>query len=46
MELRLGIQNFGNLLNPYWVRQFYSDQNATCGSICSATVLLSLRYNF
>ena len=41
LELRLDIQNFGNLLNPHWGRQFYSDQNGTCGSICSATVLLT-----
>ncbi len=41
LKLTLDIINFGNLLNPKWGRQFFSDQNQTCGSICSATVLLS-----
>jgi len=41
LQLRLDILNFGNLLNPKWGRQFFSDQGATCGSICSATVLLT-----
>ncbi len=43
--LRLDIINFGNLLNPKWGRQQFSDQNATCGSICSATILLSQTAN-
>ena len=41
LQLRLDVINFGNLLNPHWGRQLFSDQGATCGSICSATVLLS-----
>lgn len=41
LKLSLDILNFGNLLNPKWGRQFFSDQGQTCGSICSATVLLS-----
>ena len=40
-QLRLDILNFGNMLNPKWGRQFFSDQGATCGSICSATILLT-----
>ncbi|MDQ2890644.1 MAG: carboxypeptidase regulatory-like domain-containing protein [Gemmatimonadota bacterium] len=41
LTLRLDIIDFGNLLNPKWGRQFYSDQGSTCGSICSATILLT-----
>jgi hypothetical protein len=43
--LRLDIINLGNLLNPKWGRQFFSDQGATCGSICSATILLTQTAN-
>ncbi len=43
--LRLDIINFGNLLNPKWGRQFFSDQGSTCGSICSATILLTQSAN-
>jgi hypothetical protein len=41
VSLRLDVLNFGNLINPKWGRQFFSDQGATCGSICSATVLMT-----
>lgn len=39
-QIRLDISNFGNLLNRKWGWQQYSDQNSTCGAICSATVAL------
>ena len=41
LQARLDVINFGNLLNENWGRQAFSDQNATCGQICSATVVLS-----
>jgi hypothetical protein len=41
LTLRLDVINFGNMLNPKWGRQFFSDQGSTCGSICSATILLT-----
>jgi hypothetical protein len=41
VQLRLDIINFGNLLNRSWGTQAFSDQNSTCGQICSATVLLT-----
>jgi hypothetical protein len=41
IQLRLDIINFGNLLNRNWGAQAFSDQNSTCGQICSATVLLT-----
>ena len=41
LQVRLDIINFGNLLNKNWGKQSYSDQNATCGQICSATVVLT-----
>jgi hypothetical protein len=41
VQARLDVINFGNLLNENWGRQAYSDQNATCGQICSATVALT-----
>ena len=40
VQVRLDIINFGNLLNHNWGPQAFSDQNATCGQICSATTLL------
>ena len=40
LQIRLDVINFGNLLNPDWGRQAFSDQNETCGPICSATPLL------
>ena len=40
LQIRLDIINFGNLLNKDWGRQAFSDQNETCGPICSATPLL------
>ena len=40
LQLRLDIINFGNLLNEDWGKQAFSDQNSTCGPICSATVVL------
>ena len=40
LQLRLDIINFGNLLNKDWGKQAFSDQNDTCGPICSATPLL------
>jgi hypothetical protein len=41
LQLRLDIINFANLLNKKWGAQNFSDQNSTCGPICSATVLLT-----
>jgi hypothetical protein len=41
LQLRLDIINFANLLNRKWGAQNFSDQNSTCGPICSATVLLT-----
>ena len=41
LQVRLDVINFGNLLNRKWGRQAFSDQNSTCGQICSATNLLS-----
>ena len=41
VQVRLDVINFGNLLNRSWGPQAFSDQNSTCGSICSATVLLT-----
>ena len=41
LQVRLDIINFGNLLNKNWGKQAFSDQNATCGQICSATVLVN-----
>jgi hypothetical protein len=41
LQLRLDVINFANLLNKKWGAQNFSDQNATCGSICSATVLMT-----
>jgi outer membrane receptor for ferrienterochelin and colicin len=41
VQVRVDVINFGNLLNRNWGRQAFSDQNATCGPICSATVLLT-----
>jgi hypothetical protein len=40
VQVRLDVINFGNLLNKDWGKQSYSDQGATCGQICSATVAL------
>ena len=41
IQVRLDIINFGNLLNRKWGAQAFSDQNSTCGQICSATNLLT-----
>ena len=41
LQVRLDIINFGNLLNKNWGKTSFSDQNSTCGQICSATVVLS-----
>jgi hypothetical protein len=41
VQVRLDVINFGNLLNRNWGRQAFSDQNSTCGQICSATNLLT-----
>jgi hypothetical protein len=41
LQLRLDIINFANLLNKKWGAQNFSDQNNTCGPICSATILLT-----
>ena len=46
LQLRLDIINFLNLLNPRWGWQNFSDQNNTCGPICSATTLLNHTGNF
>ena len=40
LQLRLDIINFGNRLNKAWGKQAFSDQNGTCGPICSATIIL------
>jgi len=40
-QLRLDIFNFLNLLNKDWGEHAFSDQNSTCGQICSSTVLLT-----
>lgn len=40
VQVRLDVINFTNLLNKNWGEQPFSDQNATCGQICSATVAL------
>ncbi len=41
VQLRLDVINFANLLNKKWGLQRFSDQNNTCGPICSATTLLT-----
>jgi outer membrane receptor for ferrienterochelin and colicin len=41
LQLRVDVINFGNLLNKNWGKQAFSDQGATCGQICSATILLT-----
>jgi len=41
LQLRLDVINFANLLNKKWGIQRFSDQNNTCGPICSATTLLT-----
>jgi hypothetical protein len=41
VQVRLDVINFGNLLNRRWGAQAFSDQNATCGQICSATPVLT-----
>jgi outer membrane receptor protein involved in Fe transport len=41
LQVRLDIINFGNLLNRNWGQQAFSDQNSTCGAICSSTIALS-----
>jgi hypothetical protein len=41
LQLRFDVINFGNLLNKRWGWQDFSDQNNTCGPICSATTLLT-----
>ena len=41
LQLRLDVINFGNLLNPHWGLQAFSDQGNTCGQLCSATILLT-----
>jgi len=41
LQLRLDVINFGNLLNPHWGLQYFSDQGNTCGQLCSATILLT-----
>jgi Carboxypeptidase regulatory-like domain/TonB dependent receptor len=38
LQVRFDIINFGNLLNKNWGKQAFSDQGATCGQICSATL--------
>ena len=40
LQVRLDVINFGNLLNRSWGKQAFSDQNSTCGAICSATIAL------
>lgn len=40
-QLRLDVLNFANLLNKKWGKQGFSDANATCGAICSATPLVT-----
>jgi Carboxypeptidase regulatory-like domain len=46
LQLRLDVINFLNLLNKRWGWQNFSDQNNTCGPICSATTLLTQTGNF
>jgi hypothetical protein len=46
VQLRLDVINFANLLNKKWGAQSFSDQNNTCGPICSATTLLTQQGNF
>ena len=46
LQLRLDVINFANLLNRRWGWQNFSDQNNTCGPICSATTLLTQTGNF
>src|SRR5688572_27139971 len=41
VQLRLDVINFANFLNKKWGIQRFSDQNNTCGPICSATTLLT-----
>ena len=41
LQLRFDVINFTNLLNKNWGEQAFSDQNNTCGQICSATVVLT-----
>jgi outer membrane receptor protein involved in Fe transport len=41
LQLRWDVINFTNLLNKNWGEQAFSDQNSTCGQICSATTLLT-----
>ena len=41
LQLRLDVLNFGNLLNRKWGEQLFSDQGSTCGSNCSATILMT-----
>ncbi len=41
LQVRLDVINFGNLLNPRWGLQAFSDQGNTCGQLCSATILLT-----
>ena len=45
LQLRLDVINFANLLNKRWGWQNFSDQNNTCGPICSATTLLTHQKN-
>jgi hypothetical protein len=45
LQIRLDIINFGNLLNKDWGKQAFSDQDDTCGPICSATPLLEHNAN-
>ncbi|MEO7999691.1 MAG: hypothetical protein ABI852_19725, partial [Gemmatimonadaceae bacterium] len=40
VQMRLDVINFTNLLNKDWGEQPFSDQNSTCGQICSATAAL------
>ena len=46
LQLRLDVINFANLLNKKWGIQRFSDQNNTCGPICSATTLLTQTGNY
>jgi hypothetical protein len=39
VQARFDIVNLGNLLNKNWGHQAFSDQGATCGQICSATLV-------
>ena len=45
LQLRLDVLNFGNLLNKHWGEQLFSDQGSTCGSNCSATILMTQTAN-